>query len=149
MFCTDINIDPPALCRLNATIRTDVDATICDRSLDRVHQWSTAELLTNMSSMDYVVTSRFHGVVFAHMLNIPVLAISDHPTVSRLMSDLGLSDYCVDIEKCEVNVLVGRFLSLVSHRDEIKRRMASKLTSYKEEISSQFDELFPSEAARG
>ena len=149
MFCTDINIDPPALCRLNATIRTDVDATICDRSLDRVHQWSTAELLANMSSMDYVVTSRFHGVVFAHMLNIPVLAISNHPTVSRLMSDLGLSDYCVDIEKCDVNVLVGRFLSLVSHRDEIKRRMASKLTSYKEEISSQFDELFPSEAARG
>jgi hypothetical protein len=34
---------------------------------------------------------------------------------------------------------------LVSHRDEIKSRMAAKLTSYRAEISNQFDELFPSE----
>jgi polysaccharide pyruvyl transferase WcaK-like protein len=145
LFCTDINIDPPALCRLNATIRTDVDTTICDKSIDRVHQWSTAELLANMSSMDYVITSRFHGVVFAHMLGIPVLAISNHPTVSELMSDLGLSDFCIDISKCDANLLVDRFISLVSHRDEIKSQMATKLTSYRAEISNQFDELFPSE----
>lgn len=147
LFCSDMEVDPSSLCGVTAVVRTDLGTAIRDGSLGRVHQWSTEELLANMSSMDYVVTTRFHGVVFAHMLNIPVLAISNHPTVSKLMNDLGLSEYCVDIDKCDSSVLVDTFVSLVSNRDEIKNRMAEKLASYKEKLSNQFDQLFPSEVS--
>ena len=36
-------------------------------------------LLSAMSSMDHIITCRFHGVIFAHVMNIPVIAISHHP----------------------------------------------------------------------
>jgi len=77
------------------------------------------------------------------MLNIPVLAIAHHPKVSTLMSDLGLSKYCVDIRKCDANTLAEAFTSLVNDRDEIKTRMAERLACYKRQSSIQFDELFP------
>jgi polysaccharide pyruvyl transferase WcaK-like protein len=96
--------------------------------------------------MDYVVTCRFYGVVFAHMLNVPVLALSHHPKVRTLMNDLGLSKYCIDIRECDLNQLKEAFTSLVSDRDEIKTRMAEKLDDYRREISIQFDELFPQNA---
>jgi polysaccharide pyruvyl transferase WcaK-like protein len=80
------------------------------------------------------------------MLNKPILAISNHVKVNTLMNELGLSEYCVEADKCNSNLLAGTFVSLVSNRDEIKSRMAEKLASYKEKLSNQFDELFPSEA---
>ncbi len=145
LFCSDIAADPPMIEELERTLRTHADTTEANLigSVCRVHQWTSTELLSNMSKMNYVVTGRFYGVVFAHMLNIPVLAIAHHPKVSTLMSDLGLSKYCVDIRKCDANTLAEAFTSLVNDRDEIKTRMAERLACYKRQSSIQFDELFP------
>jgi len=149
LFCTDIGIDPPAVVDVEKIVRTYADMRNGNsHSVSRVHQWSIEELLSNMSAMDYVVTSRFHAVVFAHMLNKPVLAISNHVKVTTLMNELGLSKYCVDVQKCDSDVLAETFVSLVSNRDEIKNRMAEKLAAYREKLLTQFDELFPYEARR-
>jgi len=40
--------------------------------------------------MDYVVTCRFHGVIFVHLLNKPILAVARHPKVAELMAGLEL-----------------------------------------------------------
>ncbi len=101
------------------------------------------QLLAQMSSMDYIVTCRFHGVVFAHLLNKPVLALSHHSKVNTLMNDLGLAKYCLDIRTCDQASLRETFSSLVSNREEIKSCMAEKLTVYKGNLSLQFDDLFP------
>jgi len=101
------------------------------------------ELLSRMAKMDYVVTCRFHGVVFAHLLNKPVLAISHHPKVANLMNALGLSKYCVDIATFDPTQLTALFESLVSHTDEIKSTLAASLTNYRSQLAIQFDELFP------
>jgi hypothetical protein len=39
-------------------------------------------------------TCRFHGVIFAHLLNKPILAVARHPKVTELMVGLELSNYC-------------------------------------------------------
>ena len=66
--------------------------------------------------MDYVVTCRFHGVVFAHMLNKPVLAISHHPKVTALMNEMGLGKYCVDIRTFDLDLLTETFAAVVKMR---------------------------------
>jgi polysaccharide pyruvyl transferase WcaK-like protein len=147
LFCTDIGVDPPAIDDLVMISRSDnniIDA-IASGSHQRVHQWTLEELLLNMASMDYVITCRFHGVVFAHMLNIPVLALSYHSKTDTLMKDLGLSEYCLDIQNFDLNGLTEGFLSLVSNRGDIKSRMAERLACYKKELSSEFDALFAQE----
>jgi len=92
--------------------------------------------------MDYVVTCRFHGVIFAHLLNKPVLAIAHHPKVIDLMADLELSNYCVDIRHFDPDMLAERFAALVVNSEEVKRRMAVILTKKRRWLSTQFDELF-------
>jgi len=114
LFCTNINVDSAGVCHMQDILKTyDLDSTALG-NIDRVHQWSAEELLTNMSSMDYVVTSRFHGVVFAHLLNKPVLAVSDHHCVRNFMDNLGLSPYCLSIVDSTSDDLLNAFLSVVA-----------------------------------
>jgi polysaccharide pyruvyl transferase WcaK-like protein len=92
-----------------------------------------------MSGFDYIVTCRFHGVVFAHLLNKPVLAIAHHPKVAELMSDLELSAYCVDIRDFDPNLLAERFAMMVVRTEEIKAHMAARLTGNRQLLRLQFD----------
>jgi polysaccharide pyruvyl transferase WcaK-like protein len=143
LFCTDIGIDPPAIGDLQRVLASDEDIDGASGTLSRVHQWSTEELLTNMSSMDYAVVVRFHAAVLAHMMNLPFIAFDHHPKVGALMSDLGLSEYCVDIQDCDLGLFSGKFESLVNRHDEIKNRLATKAGCYRRKLAGQFDELFP------
>lgn len=104
---------------------------------------SVGELLARMSAMDFVVTCRFHGVVFAQLLNKPVLAISHHPKVANLMHDLGLSQYCFDIRTFDPIQLTDGFASLARNAEEVKRQLAGKLANYRSVLAAQYDELFP------
>jgi polysaccharide pyruvyl transferase WcaK-like protein len=139
LFCTHIGVDSPALCGMQAV----VNASEPGLTLDRVHQWSAEELLNNMAPMDYVVTSRYHGVLLAHMLNKPVLAISDHESVRGLMNELGLGEYCVDPRERDCKVLSEKVLSLVAHGAEMRKEMAVRLEQRRQELTTQLDELFP------
>ena len=107
---------------------------------------SIGELLARMSKLDNVVTCRFHGVVFAHLLNKPVLAIAHHRKVTHLMNTLGLSKYCVDVDMAAFDPVQSRdsFLSLVCESEVVKKSMATSLTSYRTRLADQFDVLFPS-----
>lgn len=139
LFGTDIGEDPTVIEDLRRVLRDrhNIAAPVYEpiQGVD--------ELLCKMTLMDYVVTCRFHGVVFAHLLNKPVLAISPHPKVADHMSALGLSKYCVDIRTFDAHLLADRFEVLVRDRDNIKTRMAASLASRRSMLKRQFDELFP------
>jgi len=139
LFGTDFGEDPATIEDLRTTLRDRHNiATPPYESVKLVEQ-----LLHQMSAMDYIVTCRFHAVVFAHLLNKPVLAISPHPKVTDLMSALGLSKYCVDIQTFDPNVLADTLEALVRERDAIKDNMAANLASFKSLLKGQLDDLFP------
>jgi polysaccharide pyruvyl transferase WcaK-like protein len=141
LFGTDIGVDPLAIKDLQRTLLSHHGIPSpqygVNHSVKSVH-----DLLATMSGMDYVVTCRFHGVVFAHLLNKPVLAIAHHPKVVELMSDLELSTYCVDIRDFDPDLLADRFASMIINTEEIKTRMAANLTRNRQQLRNQFDELF-------
>jgi polysaccharide pyruvyl transferase WcaK-like protein len=139
VFGTDIGADPAAVRDLRAKLETDYHIST---QLSEPIQ-SLEKLLLRMSAFDYIVTCRFHGVVFAHLLNKPVLAIAHHPKVMNLMNELGLSKYCADIRTFDPRSLADTFECLVNDRDEVKSRMASTLKNYKSRLKVQFDELWP------
>ena len=146
LFGTDIGIDPLPIDDLLHNLYNEGGI---DANLPRVVKGNASsldELLDRMSLMDYVVTCRFHGIVFAHMLNKPVLAISHHPKMVTLMKELGLGSYCVDIRTFDLNLLAETFAALVRDTAEIKRRMAWELDSYRQQLAVQMDELFPKAA---
>ena len=139
LFGTDFGEDPATIEDLRKALRDRHDIAMPPYEPVKVVE----QLLHQMSAMDYIVTCRFHGVVFAHLLNKPVLAISPHPKVTDLMSALGLSKYCVDIQTFDPNVLADTLESLVRDRDAIKNNMAANLASFKSLLKGQLDGLFP------
>jgi polysaccharide pyruvyl transferase WcaK-like protein len=141
LFGTDIGVDPLAIKDLQRTLLSKHGIPSPQCGVNQSAK-SVRDLLATMSGMDYVVTCRFHGVIFAHLLNKPVLAIAHHPKVTELMADLELSSYCVDIRDFDASLLADRFASMVNHADEIKSRMAARLTRNRQQLRSQFDELF-------
>ena len=142
-FGTDIGVDPQAINDLLEALQCQNLIGSQEYGINRPVE-SVHDLLAKMSGMDYVVTCRFHGVVFAHLLNKPVLAIAHHPKVAELMSDLGLSTYCIDIRDFDSNLLAERFALMISRTEEIKTRMAASLSRNRQLLRSQFDELFSS-----
>jgi polysaccharide pyruvyl transferase WcaK-like protein len=147
-FGTDVGVDPMAIKDLQRALLSNhgVPPTLCGVNYSAE---TVRELLVTMSTMDFVVTCRFHGVIFAHLLNKPVLAIAHHPKVAELMADLELSRYCVDIRDFDAGFLADRFASMVNNAEEIKSRMAARLTSNRQQLGSQFDELFRFERIQG
>jgi polysaccharide pyruvyl transferase WcaK-like protein len=142
IFGTDIGVDPFAVADFERALVCDHGVASSQYSIT-VSAKSTHALLGTIAAMDYVVTCRFHGVVFAHLLNKPVLAIAHHPKVADLMNDLELSSYCVDIGHFDPELLADRFASIVINAEEIKSRMAASLARNRQLLRTQFDELFP------
>jgi len=87
------------------------------------------------------VTCRFHSVIFAHLLNKPVLVLSHHPKVTLLLNDLGRSRYCVDIQTCDAASLAEALRSLAQNGSKIKSRMNEKSALYKGGLSLELDDL--------
>ena len=106
------------------------------------------DLLSQLAQVDCIVTSKFHGVIFAHLLNRPVLAISHHPKVATLMSDLGLSDYYVDIRTFETDLLTQTYSRLLANADQIRASMPKTVAAYRRGLATQFDHLFSPESRR-
>src|ERR1700759_1407926 len=96
-----------------------------------------------MSAMDCVITCRFHGVVFAHLLNIPIIALSHHTKAMILMDDLGLSNYGLNIRTVDSGTLTNTFSDVVLNAARIKSRISAWSSSYQETLAWQFDHLFP------
>jgi polysaccharide pyruvyl transferase WcaK-like protein len=141
LFSTDFGVDPLAIKDVQRALMRDHGISAPQCRINESIQ-SVRDLLAATSGIDYVVTCRFHGVVFAHLLNKPVLAIAHHPKVAQLMTDLQLSSYCVDIRDFDADLLADKFTSMVINAEDIKSRMATSLTSKKLQLRRQFDELF-------
>jgi len=145
LFSTDIWFDSQATKEVNALLRGG-NASWQSQSITLQQIVGLDQLLSTIQTTEYVITCRFHGVVFAHLLNKPVIALSHHPKVSSLMDDLGLSKYCLAINDCDAGILQETFLALVTNRDKIRASMAAKASVYKKTLLTQFDRLFPQSA---
>ncbi len=142
LFSTEISFDSHAIEDLAIALNKVTDgARSSSVMLEPVDAFQG--LMSAIRSSEYIVTCRYHGVVLAHLLNKPVLAISHHHKVATLMNDLELSEYCVDIRAFDLDLLANTFIRMVENRDHIKARMAEKAACYRRGLSIQFDQLFP------
>jgi polysaccharide pyruvyl transferase WcaK-like protein len=141
LFSTDIWFDSQALADLEATIRKNDPGLSADR-VTREPVADIGEFMAALARVDCYVTCRFHGVVFASILNVPTIALSPHLKVTTLMGDMGLSEYCVDIATCEAAGLTARFDRLLANRDDVKARIRRHVAQSQSLLESQFDCLF-------
>lgn len=100
------------------------------------------DLMTQLARADLVIASRFHGVLLPQLLNKPVLALSYHPKIDHLMADMGQADYCLPIDRFDVEVAKERFLAMAADREAIKATMAKRTQQYREALDEQYRRIF-------
>ena len=109
------------------------DGTIIDEPACSVDQ-----LLSQLVSVDVVVSSRFHNVLLGMMLGKPAIAVSYHEKFRPLMSGLGLEGYCLDIEQIDVGELIEKVVTIVEDAPRIKSQIALKAESYQAALDEQY-----------
>jgi polysaccharide pyruvyl transferase WcaK-like protein len=67
---------------------------------------TTEEVSSQVAVTHVVVASRFYNVLLALILGQPVIASSYRQKFRALMARMGLSEFCHNIEKIEINKLV-------------------------------------------
>lgn len=97
------------------------------------------ELLDQLGTLDLVVTSRLHGVLLSHRFCLPVLAISYDRKVDTYMSDIGLSEYCVDIHNVGTDSLLEVYERMAERSDAIRSTLSQINQRYARDLQRQYD----------
>lgn len=104
--------------------------------------FSVDELLLQLSSIDIVVSSRFHNLVLALMLEKPVFAISYQEKFQPLMEGVGLSEFYLDIDHIDIDQLIGKVIRLQENASTIGARTARQTESYRVALDEQYERMF-------
>lgn len=102
---------------------------------------SVDELLLQLSSVDIVVSSRFHNLVLALILKKPVFAISYQEKFQPLMEGVGLNEFYLDIDHIDVDELIGKVIRLQENAPAIGAQTARQTESYCAALDEQYERM--------
>jgi polysaccharide pyruvyl transferase WcaK-like protein len=103
---------------------------------------SVNDLLQQLSLTDVVVATRFHNALMSFLLGKPVVAISFHHKCSSLMAEMGLSDYCHDLNRMDTDRLITQFEAVVANANEVQRTIARHVDECRQALDDQYRLLF-------
>jgi colanic acid/amylovoran biosynthesis protein len=83
-----------------------------------------------INSLDYMVGTRFHSVIFALTGYIPSMAIEYEHKTSGIMQDLGLQRWIIKMEAVTAPGLIAMFTALVAGREAYLAHLHTKLPPY-------------------
>lgn len=141
LFTSDIGVDKYALNDLKDRIRRLAPQHLHERVESRPVT-DLDGLLAQMATFDYVITTKFHGVVFSHLLGKPVIALSYLPKIGYLMRSVGQQHYAMDIETFDSEELIERFTALAQESADLGPQLLKAAQARREALSIEFDTLF-------
>lgn len=100
---------------------------------------SLDDLLRAITGCKAVVASRYHNVICALRLGKPVLALGYAEKFSALMGDVGLAQYCRDIEEFDPSELESLFLEMMNNRTELEASVRQSIQEYRQAVTDVFD----------
>jgi polysaccharide pyruvyl transferase WcaK-like protein len=126
-----------SLLRERSSVRDCDEGRIIDEPV-----FSAEQLLSQIAATDIVVATRFHNVLLALLCNKPVIAISFHHKCESLMSAMGLSAYCQDINDLKADKLIENFCDLETNGDKLKPLIREKVMEFREALDEQYNLIF-------
>jgi len=103
---------------------------------------SVENLLSQIAATDIVVATRFHNVLLALLCNKPVISISFHHKCESLMSTMGLSEYCLDINDLKADRLIEKFCNLETNAGKLKPLIREKVREFRKALDEQYKFIF-------
>lgn len=103
---------------------------------------SVEQLLPQLAEAKVVVATRFHNVLLAMVLHKPVIAISFHHKCASLMSDMGLMEYCHDINGTNADKLIAQFQKVEENAPKLEAAIRLQVEQSCRALEAQYDLLF-------
>jgi polysaccharide pyruvyl transferase WcaK-like protein len=103
---------------------------------------SVAPLMELLASCDVVVAARFHGVLLAHVVGCPTLAVSHERKVATLMSELGHEAYCAPIDDLDPAAASATLGQLLARRGALAAQIREVADGYRRRVDAQYDQVF-------
>jgi len=99
---------------------------------------SVGELLSQISDVDYVVSPRFHNIIFGLMYDKPVVSLAYHPKFSSLMEEFGIAEYCHPLDHLDLDKLIMQFKMLVREKEKLIFLGKKKRDDYRADLEKQY-----------
>jgi len=103
---------------------------------------SAEELLPQLAATDVVVVTRFHNILLALLLDKPVVAISFHHKCASLMNDMGLAEYCHDINHMDAARLIEQFRDAERNAKKLKPVIRRRVEQFRKALDEQYALIF-------
>ncbi|MFK4085993.1 polysaccharide pyruvyl transferase family protein [Kribbella sp. NPDC020789] len=102
---------------------------------------SADELMSQLGTVDSVVGTRFHTVLFGLKLGKPTIAIGYGRKHLALMEQLGVEDWFQEIRDLDADRLYTQFVALQGERERVVRTIGERRQLIRERLDEQFAEL--------
>jgi polysaccharide pyruvyl transferase WcaK-like protein len=139
-FPTQLRADPPVINDIRHLIPCNAGEHIDGKILEQPIG-SFNDLVAAVSRTDFVVATRFHGMVISFLLNKPVLGIAYHAKTVDLMAQMGQSDYVLDIRSVNRILLQQRFAALASDAKRVREEVRKRLGAYRQSLEMQYQHI--------
>jgi polysaccharide pyruvyl transferase WcaK-like protein len=103
---------------------------------------SVDQLLSQVASTDLVVATRFHNVLLSLLLGKPVVGITFHHKGVSLMTQMGLAEYCLDMNTLDAQRLIQQFCKLENDAERVKFAIRQKTNEYRKALDQQYAAIF-------
>lgn len=145
---TQVNMDRLAIDDLARVVEAHPDLPADARF--HVLQFATlTDLLEALQDCDVLIASRLHGMLIAHLLQRPALAVSPDPKLDSHLRAIGQLENCLPADDFDVAAACERCIALHDAAPEIARDLAAIVGGYRDNLSAQYASLFESRSRGG
>ncbi len=103
--------------------------------------FSVDELMRQTATVDTVVASRFHNVLFALKLAKPALSVGYSAKFGALMAEMGLAEFCQSADSLDVGRLREQFTELESRSAQLRQTVTERSAANALLLNHQFARL--------
>jgi polysaccharide pyruvyl transferase WcaK-like protein len=122
-------------------LKQDAGAYDEDRIIEEA-VFSVEQLLSQLAATDLVVATRYHNVLLALILGKPAISISFHHKCVSLMRQIGLSEYCQDINQLDADRLIEQFCDLEKNAEKLRPLIKQKIAEFRGALDKQYNIIF-------
>jgi polysaccharide pyruvyl transferase WcaK-like protein len=102
---------------------------------------SFEDILSQVNKVDFVVATRFHGVVLSHVLSKPVIAISYDRKVDAHMKDVEQNRYNLNILHVDFRQLCESFVLLETNATQVRGHINKCINAFRVKLDNQYERL--------
>lgn len=88
---------------------------------------SGQEQQREISTMKYMIATRYHSAIFSAKMKVPVVTIYYEHKAKAFMKSIGLDRYCIDIYSINAIELLEKISSINENYEQIKKQLNEKI----------------------